>query len=171
MKMDPKTIKVAIITASDKGFAGEREDLSGPAIQEMMEEKGFTVTGITLTSDDPDMLKEAMINLADNEGADIILTTGGTGFTSRDNTPDATRSVVDRDAPGFPEAMRAESIRITPRGMLSRGTAGIRGRTLIINLPGSVKAVKECLAVIIDALQHAVEMINDGQNCAERFNG
>lgn len=156
------SIKVGIITASDKGYIGERVDESGPAVKAIAEEKGFEVVATRLTSDDIDMLKDAMIDLADNVGCDVIFTTGGTGFTPRDNTPEATMAVVSRLTPGFGEAMRAESMKITPRGMLSRATSGIRGRTLIINLPGSVKAARECLLAVIDAVEHAVDMINGG---------
>lgn len=163
-------IKVGIITASDKGYAGERKDESGPEIKRIVEEKGFKVIAMRICSDDISMLEDAMIEFSDSIGCDLILTTGGTGFTPRDNTPEATEAVVEKLTPGFGEAMRAESMKITPRGMLSRATSGIRGKTLIINLPGSVKAVRECLGAIIDAVEHAVEMINGGGECAERFN-
>ena len=163
-------IKVGIITAADKGYAGERKDESGPEIKRIVEEKGYEVIAAKTCSDDIDMLKEALIDFSDHVGCDLILTTGGTGFTPRDNTPEATMAVVEKLTPGFGEAMRAESMKITPRGMLSRATSGIRGRTLIINLPGSVKAARECLNAVIDALEHAVEMINGGGECASRFN-
>lgn len=163
-------LKVGIITASDKGYAGERVDESGPAIRVMVEEKGWEVIAYKICSDDIDMLAETMIDFADNVLCDVILTTGGTGFTPRDNTPEATLQVVQKLTPGFGEAMRAESMKITPRGMLSRATSGIRGGTLIINLPGSTKAAKECLGAVIDAVEHAVEMIGGAGECAARFN-
>ena len=131
--------RVAIITSSDTGYRGEREDLSGPAIRE----------------------------IADNGAAELILTTGGTGFSPRDIMPEATEDIIDRRVPGIPEAMRAYSMTITKRAMLSRATAGIRKKTLIINLPGSPKAVKESLEYIIDALGHGIEiMTGEAGNCA-----
>ena len=142
--------RVAIITSSDTGYRGEREDLSGPAIREIVE-----------------MLSERMAEIADSGTAELILTTGGTGFSPRDITPEATEDIIDRRVPGIPEAMRAYSMTITKRAMLSRSTAGIRKKTLIINLPGSPKAVKESLEYIIDALGHGIEiMTGEAGNCA-----
>ena len=148
--------RVAIITSSDTGYRGEREDLSGPAIREIVEKNGYEVVSEDVLPDDRKMLSERM-----------ILTTGGTGFSPRDITPEATEDIIDRRVPGIPEAMRAYSMTITKRAMLSRSTAGIRKKTLIINLPGSPKAVKESLEYIIDALGHGIEiMTGEAGNCA-----
>ena len=140
--------RVAVITASDKGYKGEREDLSGPAVKEIVEAAGYQVVSMDILPDDRDLGL-----------AELILTTGGTGFSQRDVTPEATEDVIERRVPGIPEAMRAFSLTITKRAMLSRATAGIRKRTLIINLPGSPKAVRESLGVIIDSLGHGIEIL------------
>ena len=137
--------RAAIITASDSGYRGEREDKSGPAIREILEKEGYEVVAMELLPDDRAMLAGKMQEIADSGKADLILTTGGTGFSQRDVTPEATEEVIERRVPGIPEAMRAYSMTITKRAMLSRATAGIRGTTLIINLPGSPKAVRESL--------------------------
>ena len=158
--------RVAIITSSDTGYRGEREDLSGPAIREIVEKNGYEVVSMDILPDDRQMLSE-MKEIADSNAAELILTTGGTGFSPRDITPEATEDVIDRRVPGIPEAMRAYSMTITKRAMLSRATAGIRKKTLIINLPGSPKAVKESLEYIIDALGHGIEiMTGEAGNCA-----
>ena len=151
--------RVAIITSSDTGYRGEREDLSGPAIREIVEKNGYEVVSEDVLPDDRKMLSERMAEIADSGTAELILTTGGTGFSPRD--------IIDRRVPGIPEAMRAYSMTITKRAMLSRSTAGIRKKTLIINLPGSPKAVKESLEYIIDALGHGIEiMTGEAGNCA-----
>lgn len=150
--------KIGIITVSDKGSRGERVDQSGPAIREMVKSLG-EVTSYVIVPDDLDLLKEAMINMSDREKIDLVFTSGGTGFSSRDNTPEATLAVIHKQAPGLAEAMRAESLKKTNRAMLSRAVAGIRNSTLIINMPGSVKAVRECLAVIMPALPHGLEIL------------
>ncbi|MDR1603336.1 MAG: MogA/MoaB family molybdenum cofactor biosynthesis protein [Gracilibacteraceae bacterium] len=152
-------ITVGIITASDKGAAGEREDKSGAAVAELAAGMGWAVRAADIVPDEPEALRAKMIYQADTLGLDIIFTTGGTGFSPRDITPEATLAVVERLAPGIPEAMRLESMKITPRAMLSRAVAGIRGRTLIINLPGSPKAVRECLGAVLPALAHGVEIL------------
>lgn len=159
-------LKIAIITASDKGSRGEREDLSGKVIAEMF--TGIAeVASYVIIADDRALLSSEMRRLCDEVRVDIVLTTGGTGFAARDVTPEATLDVVERLAPGLPEAMRAKSLEITNRAMLTRAVAGIRGRTLIINLPGSPKAVKECLDVIIPVLGHAVDLLRGtGGECA-----
>lgn len=158
--------RVAVITASDKGYKGEREDLSGPAVKEIVEAAGYQVVSMDILPDDREMLGARMAELADLELADLILTTGGTGFSQRDVTPEATEDVIERRVPGIPEAMRAFSLTITKRAMLSRATAGIRKRTLIINLPGSPKAVRESLEVIIEALGHGIEILTgDAGEC------
>lgn len=160
-------MRVAVITLSDSGYAGKRADLSGPAIQEMVEERGWTVVQTTLLPDRREMLERELRRLCDGGLADLILTTGGTGFSPTDVTPEATMAVVERPTPGIPEAMRYYSLQITPRAMLSRAAAGIRGRTLIVNLPGSPKAVRECLQAILPALDHGLEILKGtGGNCA-----
>ena len=161
--------RVAIITSSDTGYRGEREDLSGPAIKEIVEREGYEVVSMDILPDDQVMLAGKMQEIADKEMAELILTTGGTGFSERDVTPEATEEVIERRVPGIPEAMRAYSIKKTKRAMLSRATAGIRGKTLIINLPGSPKAVKESLEYIIDALGHGIEILTgEAGNCARK---
>ena len=159
----------AVITISDKGYRGEREDLSGPAVRAIAEENGFEVKYTGLVPDDMEMIKAELIKCADELHISLVLTTGGTGFSPRDITPEATLAVVERETRGIPEAMRAESMKITPRGCLSRSAAGIRGRTLIINLPGSVKAAKENLLAVIGAVQHGMDMLaSEGSaNCGE----
>ena len=151
--------RVAVITASDKGDNGEREDLSGPAVKEIVEAAGYQVVSMDILPDDREMLGARMAEIADLELAELILTTGGTGFSQRDVTPEATEDVIERRVPGIPEAMRAFSLTITKRAMLSRATAGIRKRTLIINLPGSPKAVRESLEVVMDSLGHGIEIL------------
>ena len=150
--------RIGIITVSDKGSRGERVDESGPAIREMVKSLG-EVTSYMVVPDDLVLLREALISLADRERLDLVFTTGGTGLSSRDNTPEATLAVVQKQVPGLAEAMRAESLKKTNRAMLSRAVAGIRKNTLIINLPGSVKAVRECLEVIMPALPHGLEIL------------
>lgn len=150
---------IAIITVSDKGSRGERVDESGPAIREMIASLGETIAN-HMISDDLTEIQGLLLRLCDSEQCDLILTTGGTGLSPRDNTPEATLAVIRREVPGLAEAMRQESLKKTNRAMLTRGVAGIRGKTLIINLPGSVKAVRECLEVILPALPHAMEVLS-----------
>lgn len=152
-------ISVGIITASDKGSRGEREDLSGQVIKTMVEEIGWEVKDLVIVPDEQKILEQTMLSFADELKVDVIFTTGGTGFSPRDVTPEATLAVVERLTPGIPEAMRYESLKITPRAMLSRAQAGIRGKTVIINLPGSPKSVKECLAVVLQSLEHGIEIL------------
>ena len=152
--------RVGIITASDKGAAGQREDLSGPAIREMLERDGrYTVTKYAILPDEREELANTMAAWCDEGAVDLLLTTGGTGFSPRDFTPEATADICQRMVPGIPEAMRAASMKITPRAMLTRAAAGIRGKTLIVNLPGSPKAVRENLEVILDSLPHGLEIL------------
>ena len=159
----------AIITASDSGYRGEREDLSGPAIKEILEREGYEVISMDILPDDQVMLAGKLQEIADSEKAELILTTGGTGFSERDVTPEATEEVIERKVPGIPEAIRAYSMTITKRAMLSRATAGIRGKTLIVNLPGSPKAVRESLEYIIDALAHGLEILSgEARDCARK---
>lgn len=150
----------AVITVSDKGYAGQRVDTSGPAVRAIAEEYGFEVKYVGMVPDDMDMIQAELIKCADELGISLVLTTGGTGFSPRDITPEATLAVVERETRGIPEAMRYESLKITPRGCLSRSAAGIRGRTLIINLPGSEKAAKENLLAVIGAVQHGMDMLS-----------
>ncbi|NLW39545.1 MAG: MogA/MoaB family molybdenum cofactor biosynthesis protein [Tissierellia bacterium] len=151
--------KVGIIIASDKGSVGEREDISGKIIKEIVESKGYKVGKSVILPDDEKFLLEEMIHMADELKLDLILTTGGTGFSKRDVTPEATIKACDRMANGIAEAIRYYSLSITPRAMLSRAVSGIRGETLIVNLPGSPKAVKESLEYIIDSLHHGLEIL------------
>lgn len=151
--------KVGIITASDKGSIGEREDISGKTIREIVESKEYNVEKSIILPDDEKALLEEMIYMADELKVDLILTTGGTGFSRRDVTPEATIKACDRMANGIAEAMRYYSLSITPRAMLSRAVSGIRGETLIINLPGSPKAVRESLEYIMESLHHGLEIL------------
>ena len=149
----------AVITVSDKGARGERVDLSGPAICAILKDRGWLLEYTAIIPDDMEKIKSELISCADEKKINLVLTTGGTGFSPRDVTPEATLAVVEREARGIPEAMRHESLKITPRGCLSRSAAGIRGRTLIVNLPGSEKAARENLLAVIDALGHGLEML------------
>lgn len=149
----------AVLTISDKGFRGERTDTSGPALRALLEEAGWEVVHSALLPDEREQIQAALIDCADRLRVNLVLTTGGTGFSPRDVTPEATLAVVEREARGIPEAMRAESLRITPRGCLSRSAAGIRGRTLIVNLPGSEKAARENLLAVQDAVGHGIDML------------
>ncbi len=159
-------VRAAVITLSDKGAAGLREDKSGPALVEALRGHAL-VTEHFVIPDEFDQIKAELCRLADSGNLDLILTTGGTGLAPRDVTPEATLAVVERLAPGIPEAMRAESRKITDRAMLSRAQAGVRGRTLIVNLPGSPKGAVECLQVFLPVLAHAVETLRgEAYECA-----
>lgn len=161
-------IRAAVVIASDKGSAGEREDLSGPAIKEAAQDVAHVVKTLVLP-DEREKLAAALRDLADIGEYDVIFTSGGTGFAPRDVTPEATMDIIDRLVPGIPEAMRQESMRYTKHAMLSRAVAGIRKKTLIINMPGSPKAVRECMAVILPALPHAVETLRgEAYECADQ---
>ena len=162
-------LRAAVITLSDKGARGEREDKSGPLIVEMLTAAGYVVEETMLLPDEAKALKAQLIRLADGRQVNLILTTGGTGFSPRDITPEATYAVADRNAPGIAEAMRYHSLSITPRGMLSRAASVLRGKTLIVNLPGSPKAVKENLEYILPSLEHGVRIAAglDGE-CARK---
>jgi len=161
-------IRVGILTMSDKASRGEREDLSGKVIEETVAKIEGEVEIYRVLPDESEEIARALIEMADEEKLDLVLTTGGTGMAARDVTPEATRSVVDREVPGFGELIRARSFEITPAGILSRMTAGIRSRTLIINLPGSPKAVRECLAWIMPSIPHAVELLRGDVGDHER---
>lgn len=158
-RTSPQPWQAAVITLSDKGAAGQREDESGPAIARRLEEAGYEVAERLLLADDPELLKRNLVRLADQRQLDLILTTGGTGFGPRDATPEATLSVAHRNAPGIAEAIRAASMAITPRAMLSRGASVIRGKTLIVNLPGSPKACMESMDVFLDVIPHGLELL------------
>ena len=149
----------AVITISDKGYIGQREDTSGPNLVRILTEKGFDVTYTTIIPDDREMIKDELVKCADEKKIALVLTTGGTGFSPRDITPEAAMEIIERPTPGIPEAMRAESMRITPKGCLSRSVAGIRGRTLIITLPGSKKASAENILAVIDPVAHGLDML------------
>lgn len=163
-----KGIPVGIITASDKGASGEREDQSSREIEKLVKEIQGKVIDYRLLPDDQAKLAEAMKEMVDTLGVALLLTTGGTGFSQRDVTPEATLRVIERGVPGLPEAMRRESAAISPQAMLSRAVAGIRGRCLIVNLPGSPKAVRECLQVILPVLPHAIDILRGtGGECGQ----
>ena len=149
----------AVITISDKGSKGERVDTSGPALCKMLKEANYDVVYTNIIPDEGSMIEEELIKCADELHIALILTTGGTGFSPRDVTPEATLRVVERETPGIPEYMRAESCKITDKGCLSRSAAGIRGRSRIINLPGSEKAAKENFAAVISPLAHGIDML------------
>ncbi len=159
--------EAGIITSSDKGFAGERKDKSGKVIREILEGAGYRVSAQTVLPDEKEVLCKELIRMADELRLHLILTTGGTGFSHRDVTPEATKAVIEKECPGIAEAIRNYSLSITPNAMLSRGVSGIRGRTLIINLPGSPKAVQESLEYILKPLLHGMEvMTGEASECA-----
>ena len=163
---------VSILTVSDKGSQGKREDKSGEAIREIFSQMNARVVDYAIVPDERDIIAKKLAVWADSGKVDMVITTGGTGLAPRDVTPEATLDVVDRIAPGFAEVMRAESLKKTPHAMLSRAVAGIRKKTLIINLPGSPKAVRECLEAIMPALPHAVETLKgEASECAETQKG
>jgi len=155
------SIRFGILTVSDRSARGERPDLSGPALVELVTAQGWKIERMAVIADDLDELRKTLSAWADGADLDVILTTGGTGFAARDITPEATRLVIEREAPGLAEAMRFESLKVTPHAMLSRALAGIRGKVLIINLPGSPKAALENLQVVLPVLPHAVELLQD----------
>ena len=166
-RKEPMPWQAAVITLSDKGAAGEREDKSGPLLVKRLEEAGYQVIEALLLPDEKALLQKELVRLCDQRRPDLILTTGGTGFSQRDCTPEATLTVADRLAPGIAEAIRAASLQITPRAMLSRGVSVIRGKTLIINLPGSPKAVEESLDVFLDTIPHGLGLLRGTvENCA-----
>lgn len=159
--------KIGIVTMSDKGSQGQREDASGAAIKEMVVQLG-EVLQYRVVPDDPEIIKATLMEFADEHQLDLILTTGGTGLGPRDNTPEATLAVIRRQVPGLAEAIRAESLKKTPKAMLSRAVSGTRGKTLIINLPGSVKGVRECLEVVLPVLPHGLEILSGrGGECGQ----
>lgn len=149
----------AVITVSDKGYQGLRQDTSGPALCRLLAEHGYQILYTSMVPDTSEMIQKELLHCCDTLHTALVLTTGGTGFSPRDITPEATLAIVERLTPGIPEAMRAESMRITPRGCLSRSAAGIRGRSLIVNLPGSQKAAQENLLAVIEPIAHGLEML------------
>ena len=152
-------INAVVITASDACARGEREDASGAALVQLLTDLGAEIVATKILSDDLDPLIESLIDFADREDVNLIITTGGTGLGPRDNTPEATQLVIEREAPGIAEAIRSESLKVTPMAMISRGVCGVCGATLIINLPGSPKAVRESFAVVKPVLAHAVDLL------------
>ncbi|KLE15428.1 MogA/MoaB family molybdenum cofactor biosynthesis protein [Clostridium sp. C8] len=160
---------VGIITSSDKGYIGEREDKSGAVIKEIVENAGFKVEKMMIVPDENEMLKKEFIYMSDELKVNLILSTGGTGFSKRDITPEATKEIIDREAPGICEAIRMYSLQITKRAMLSRAVSGIRKDTLIVNLPGSPKACKEALDFILDELKHGIDILTgESKECARK---
>ena len=152
-------INAGVITASDACARGEREDASGAALVQLLTDLGAEIVATKILSDDLDPLIEALIDFADRDDVNLIITTGGTGLGPRDNTPEATQLIIEREAPGMAEAIRGESLKVTPMAMISRGVCGVRSGALIVNLPGSPKAVKESFAVIAPVLPHAMDLL------------
>lgn len=159
LKTENKNLTIAVITVSDKGSRGEREDRSGKYIIDYFNQRGWQVTDYFIVPDEKDIIKNKLTEICDNEAAHLILTTGGTGFSSRDVTPEATKEIIEREAPGFSEIIRIEGQKKTPRSILSRGISGIRKSTLIINLPGSIKGVKDSLELIYRPLPHGIDIL------------
>ena len=167
MVTSSRTLRVGVLTVSDRGSRGDREDSAGPALEELLRSKGMDVRWRAIVPDTEGEISKLLISWADTEHADLIVTTGGTGLSPRDVTPEATMAVVQRTVPGMAEAMRAQSMEKTPHAMISRAVAGVRGQTLIINVPGSPKAAVENLEGVIPALEHAVDKIQgDPSECA-----
>lgn len=161
-KENSRTISVGVLTVSDRGSRGEYEDMSGPAIQKLvLESLDAEVRCVEIVPDERAIIRDKLCEWVDQRQLDLILTTGGTGFAPRDVTPEATADVIERDAPGFAEAMRSASLQSTPYAMLSRARAGIRGQTLIINLPGSPKAATENLQTVLKAIPHGIELLQE----------
>jgi molybdopterin adenylyltransferase len=167
----PNPLRFGILTASDRSSRGERPDLSGPALADLVQSRGDIVVRTAILPDDMAALRDAMMEWCYSGGMDVLLVTGGTGFAPRDVTPEATRQVIEREAPGLAEAMRAESLKVTPHAMLSRGVCGIRRKTIIINLPGSPKAAVENLQVVLPVLGHAVELLQESPQAESHHGG
>lgn len=160
---------VGIITSSDSGYAGKREDKSAEVIKKYVESRGFKVEKYILVPDDKKMLKEAFIKMSDDLKLNLVLSTGGTGFSPRDVTPEATKEIIQREAQGIADAIRMYSLQITKRAMLSRATSGIRNKTLIVNLPGSPKACEEALDFVLEDLKHGIDILNEtAKDCARK---
>lgn len=154
-----KTLKIAVITVSDKGYRGEREDRSGKYIVDYFKERGWEVSDYAIVPDETDIIRDKLIDICDSEKANLIITTGGTGFSLRDVTPEATEEVIEKKVPGFSEMLRIEGQKKTSRAILSRGVSGIRKNTLIINIPGSIKGVKDSLELIYRSLPHGIDIL------------
>lgn len=163
-------IRFAVLTVSDRSSRGERADASGPALIEIIKARGWSVAHQEILPDDLLLLQETLSTWSDRGDVDVILTTGGTGFAPRDVTPEATHGVIEREAPGLAEAMRAASLLKSPHAMLSRAVAGIRGKVLIVNLPGSPKGAVENLQVVLPALEHAVKLLHDAPDAEAGHN-
>ena len=159
MSIVKRPYTASVITASDRCYVGINEDVSGPLLTQMLEENGYEIISYDLLNDDEEMIYNRLVELADNERPDVIFTTGGTGFSIRDNVPEATLKAAHKNAPGISQAIRAYSLNITDRAMLSRAESVIRNRTIIINLPGSPKAVKECLEYVVPTLAHGIDIL------------
>ena len=160
-------MRAAVVTVSDRSFRGERPDVSGPSLARLLEDAGAEVAETVVVPDDPAVIAAALIRLADEVRCALIVTTGGTGLSPRDTTPEATTRVIEKTVPGMEEAIRQESLKHTPLAMLSRGIVGVRGQSLILNFPGSPKAVRECFAVVAPVLSHAVKLLRDENPYAE----
>lgn len=161
-------LRFGILTVSDRSARGERLDGSGPALEGQVLSQGWKVSRQAIIPDDQSKIEEMLVSWADSGEVDVILTTGGTGFSLRDVTPEATRAVITREAPGLAEAMRTASLKVTPHGMLSRAVTGIRGQVLIINLPGSPKAALENLSVVLAVLEHAVQLLRQDPEAEQK---
>ncbi len=155
------TIRFGILTLSDRSSRGERADSSGPALASLIQAEGWLLARHSVLPDEESSIRDMLISWSDSHELDVILTTGGTGFSPRDVTPEATRAVIERETPGLVEAMRAASLKVTPHAMLSRTVAGIRGKTLIVNLPGSPKGAVENLQIILPVIPHAVQLLHE----------
>ena len=161
--MSNTSIAVAIVTISDRSSEGIREDRSGPAIAEFCSKQGWSIIESAIIPDELDMISKTLVQLSNNQNINLIFTTGGTGFSPRDNTPEATLSIIEKNAPGISEYIRLKSMEVTPHAMLSRGVSGIRKKTLIINLPGSPKAAIESIEFILPALPHAIALLHENK--------
>lgn len=160
--------KIAVITVSDKGYRGEREDRSGKYIVDYFKQKGWEITDYSIVPDEKNIIRQKLVDICDNYRANLIITAGGTGFSPRDLTPEATKEVLERDVPGFSEIIRIEGQKKTPRAVLSRGVSGIRKKTLIINLPGSIKGVRDSLELIYRPLPHGIDILTQRETeCGE----
>ena len=160
-------MRAAVVTVSDRSFQGTRPDVSGPVLRQLLEDAGADVVEAVVVPDDPASITQALIRLTDEVRCELVFTTGGTGLSPRDTTPEATQRVIEKTVPGMEEAIRQESLKQTPLAMLSRGIVGVRGQTLILNFPGSPKAVRECFAVVAPVLSHAVKLLRDENPYAE----